>query len=187
MIVRNPGSLLDLGDEAFKFYDGPVQTLVGLLGASEVAAGFAAAKTGMAEARKQLASSGVDLSHGLVMTQTGAGGSSAVLVVSAAQAEGVKALLTGLKLPEADKMVCQPLAAAPGGVGCADSEAVLKAYKPGDAEKRRDAAAAGLPGVSLDELSLLAFSPDNGGVHVGAATRRAPGCCTSGCRRTAPT
>ena len=170
VIVRNPSNLLDLGDEAFKFYDGPVQTLVGLIGAPDVASGFAAAKAGLLEARKQLETAGIDLSRGLVMTQTASGGASAVLLVSAAKADGVKGLLTGLKLPDADKMVCQAIDAAPGYVGCADSEAVLKAYKPGDGKKRRDTAAAGLPGVNLDELSLLAFSPDNGGLHVGAAT-----------------
>ena len=169
-VVRSPGSLLDLGDEAFKFYDGPVQTLVGLLGAQEVASGFAAAKAGLANARTQLASSGIDLTQGLVVTQTAAGKGSAVFVVVADKPEGVKGLLTALKLPGAEKTVCQTVAAAPGHVACADSEAVLKAYKPGDGKKRHDTAAAALPGVNLDELAVLFYSPDNGGMHMGATT-----------------
>jgi len=125
-VVRNPATLLDLGDEAFKFYDGPVQAMVAMLGAQEVASGFAAAKAGLVNARTQLASSGIDLTRGLVVTQTGTGSASAVFLVSADKPEGVKGLLTALKLPCAEKTVCQSIAAAPGYVGCADTEAVLK-------------------------------------------------------------
>ncbi|MBL8972644.1 MAG: hypothetical protein JNK56_18790, partial [Myxococcales bacterium] len=169
-LVRSPASLLDLGDEAFKFYDGPVQSMVALLGQQELATGFAAAKAGLADARAQLASSGIDLTRGLVVTQTGKDSASAVFLVAADKAEGVKGLLTAMKVKDADKTVCKPIAAAPGYVGCADTEAALTAYKPGDGKKRRETATAALPGVNLDELSVLFFSPDNGGMHMGAAT-----------------
>ena len=168
-IVRQPTALLDLGDEAIKFYDGPVQTLVTLLGTPEIASGFAVAKTGLGEFRSKLAASGVDLGRGVVFTQTGAGSSTSVLLVSAAQADSVKGLMTALGLPGADKTVCKAIDAAPGFVGCADAEATLAAYKPGDAARRRQAAEAGLPGVKLDDLSVLGFSPDDGGVHVAMA------------------
>ena len=111
-LVRSPASLLDLGDEAFKFYDGPVQSMVALLGQQELATGFAAAKAGLADARAQLASSGIDLTRGLVVTQTGKDSASAVFLVAADKAEGVKGLLTAMKVKDADKTVCKPIAAA---------------------------------------------------------------------------
>ncbi len=168
-VLRQPTALLDLGDEAIKFYDGPVQALVGLLGMPEIAAGFGTAKTGLGELRGKLSTSGVDLSRGVVVTQAGPGSASTVIVVAAAQADQVKGLMTALNVPGADKTVCKAIDTAPGYIGCADSEAVLAAYKPGDGAARRVAAEARLPGVPLDELTVLGYSPDDGGVHVALA------------------
>ena len=169
VVLRQPGALLDLGDEAFKFYDAPVQELVALLGAQEVASGFAMAKTGLGELRSKLSGSGVDLGRGIVITQTGVGNASTVILVSAAQADQVKGLMTALKIPDADKTICKAIDAAPGYIGCADSEAVLAAYKPGDAARRRQAIEARLPGVTLEDLTMIGFAPDDGGVHVALA------------------
>ena len=165
-VLRQPTALLDLGDEAFKFYDGPVQQMVGMLGVPEVAAGFAIARTGLGEVRSKLTGSGVDLSRGIVITQTGGGNASTVILVSAGQADQVKGLMTALKIPDADKTVCKAIEAAPGYIGCADTEAVLSAYKPGDAAKLRKTIEARLPGVALDDLTLIGYSPDDGGVNV---------------------
>ena len=168
-VLRHPEGLLDLGDEAVKFYDGPVQTMVGLLGAQELATGFAAVKSGLAEARTKLTGSGVDISRGMVITQAGPTTASTVILVSAAQPDAVKNLMAALKVPGADKTVCKAIDAAPGYVGCADSEAVLTAYKPGDGAKRRQAAEAALPGVVLDDLQVLGFSAESGGSHIALA------------------
>jgi len=165
-VLRQPTALLDLGDEAFKFYDGPVQKLVGMLSAPELAAGFGIAKTGLAEVRGKLTGSGVDLSRGIVITQTGGGNASTVILVSAAQADQVKGLMTALKIPDADKTVCKAIEAAPGYVGCADTEAVLTAYKPGNGAALRKTIEGRLPGVVLDDLTLIAYSPDDGGVNI---------------------
>ena len=160
VVLRQPTALLDLGDEAFKFYDGPVQDLVALLGAQEVASGFAMAKTGLSELRSKLTGSGVDLSRGVVMTQTGADDASTIVLVSAAQADQVKNLLVALKIPNAEKTTCKAVDAAPGYIGCGNSEPALAAYKPGDAAKRRQAIEARLPGVALDDVTLAITDRD---------------------------
>lgn len=167
LIFRHPEGLLDLGDEAVKFYDGPVQALVGALGAQELGTGFSTVKTGLAEARAKLKDSGVDLTRGVVVTETGA--DSTVMIVAADKPEAVKNLMAAFGMPAADKTVCKALPNAPGYVGCADTDAVLATYKPGDAATRRKAAETALPGVVLDELQVLGFLTEGGGAHVALA------------------
>ena len=169
MIFRHPEGLLDLGDEIVKFYDGPVVALGAALGAAELATNFAKVKTGLVDVRSKLKDSGVDLSRGLVVTQTGPSSSSAVFLVAAAQPDSIKKLLTALNVPDQPNMVCKAIEAAPGYVGCADSDAVLAAYKPGDASKRRSAAEAALPGVMLNDLQVLGFVEEGGGAHIALA------------------
>jgi len=169
MIFRQPEGLLDLGDEVVKFYNEPVVALGVALGAQDLAANFAKVKTGLLDVRVKLKDSGVDLSRGLVVTQTGAGSDSAVFLVAAAQPDSVKKLLTALNVPEQPNLVCKAIDAAPGYVGCADSEAALAAYKPGDAGKRRAAAESALPGVALNDLQVLGFVNESGGSHIGLA------------------
>ncbi len=169
MIFRHPEGLLDLGDEIVKFYDGPVVALGAALGAAELATNFAKVKTGLVDVRSKLKDSGVDLSRGLVVTQTGPSSSSAVFLVAAAQPDSIKKLLTALNVPDQPNMVCKAIEAAPGYVGCADSDAVLAAYKPGDASKRRSAAEAALPGVTLNDLQVLGFVEEGGGAHIALA------------------
>ena len=169
MIFRQPDGLLDLGDEIVKFYDGPVVALGAALGAAELATNFAKVKTGLVDVRSKLKDSGVDLSRGLVVTQTGPSSSSAVFLVAAAQPDSIKKLLTALNVPEQPSMVCKSIEAAPGYVGCADSDAVLAAYKPGDASKRRSAAETALPGVTLNDLQVLGFVEEGGGAHIALA------------------
>jgi len=165
MILRHPQGLLDLGDEAVKFYDGPVQALVDMLGAQDLASGFRTIKAGLGDLRGKLGGSGVDLSRGLVATQTGP--DSTVLVVAASQPDAVRDLMSALHIDGADRLVCKAIEAAPGYVGCADSEAVVAAYRPGDGARRRAAAEAALPGVALDELQVLGFVAEDGGSHLG--------------------
>ncbi len=169
MIFRQPEGLLDLGDEIVKFYDGPVVALGAALGAQDLATNFAKVKTGLVDVRSKLKDSGVDLSRGLVVTQTGPSSSSAVFLVAAAQPDSIKKLLTALNVPEQPSMVCKSIEAAPGYVGCADSDAVLAAYKPGDASKRRSAAETALPGVTLNDLQVLGFVEEGGGAHIALA------------------
>lgn len=169
MIFRHPEGLLDLGDEAVKFYDGPIQSLATALGSQELGAGLSTVKTGLADARGKLKDSGVDLGRGLVVTETGPGSDSAVLIVAAEKPESVKGLMAAMKVPSTDTTVCKALPSAPGYVGCADSEAVLAAYKPGDAARLRTAAETALPGVVLNDLQVLGFLAESGGAHLALA------------------
>jgi outer membrane biosynthesis protein TonB len=171
VVLRSPDAFLDLGDQAVKFFDGPAQALVQYFNPTEKPRfdeGFAKLKTGLIEARAKLAGAGVDLARGAVITQTGASDDTTVMLVSAGKPEAVKELLVALKLPDAEKTVCKAID-VPGYVACADTEAVLGAYKPGDGAARKAAAAAALPGVALDEVHMLGFFPDDGGMHVALA------------------
>lgn len=169
-VVRHAGVILDYGDSAVRFFEAPAQALKPLMGAdaANLDANLAKFKTGLAEARAKLTGSGVDLSKGAVITQTGTGSSSTVIIVAAPKPEAVKDLLVAFKLPDAEKTVCKTLET--DYVGCADTEAVLTAFKEGDAGKRRAAAEAALPGVKLDDLNVLGFIPEDGGVHMALAT-----------------
>jgi len=169
-VVRHAGVILDYGDSAVKFFEAPAQALKPLMGAdvAKFDTNFAKFKAGLVEARAKLTGSGVDLSMGAVITRTGAGSDSTVIIVSAAKPEVVKDLLVAFKLPDAEKTVCKSLEAQ--YVGCADSEAALTAFKKGDPAKRRGTAEAGLPGIKLDDLNVLGFIPEDGGVHMGLST-----------------
>ncbi len=169
MVFRNPEGMLDLGDEVVKFYDAPVQALGAVLGAQDVATNFAKAKTGLVDARIKLKDSGVDLSRGVVVTQAGPSSSATVLVVAADKPESVKNLLTALGASDAAKMICKAVDAAPGYVSCADDEAVLAAYKPGNGAARRTAAEAALPGVVLNDLQVVGFVADGSNAHIALA------------------
>ncbi len=169
MILRHPEGLLDLGDEAVKFYDGPIQSLAAALGSQEMGAGLGTVKTGLVDARTKLKDSGVDLGRGVVVTQTGPSNDSTVLIVAAEKPESVKGLMATMKLPGTDTTVCKALPNAPGYVGCADTDAVLTAYKPGDAARLRTAAETALPGVVLNELQVLGFVAERGGAHIALA------------------
>jgi len=169
-IFRNPEGLLDLGDEAMKFYDGPVQALSTTIGAPAMSLGFATAKTGLVEARSKLKDAGIDLSRGVVMTQTVAGEDNTIVIAAAEKPEAVMSLLATMNASgAANTVVCKALPAAPGYVGCADNEAALTAYKPGAAAPRRAAAEAALPGVVLDDVQMLGFMAESGGGHIALA------------------
>jgi len=169
-ILRHPGVLLDYGDDAVKFLEAPMAVLKPLLGSdsADFDANFAKFKAGLVDARAKIATSGVDLARGAVITRTGAGDDSTVMVLAAAKPESVKELLTAMKVPDAEKLVCKGLEV--GYVACADTDAVLTAFKHGEAPKRRATAEAALPGVKLDDLNVLMYIPDDGGVHFGLAT-----------------
>jgi hypothetical protein len=74
-VVRHAGVILDYGDSAVKFFEAPAQALKPMMGpgAADFDANFAKFKAGLAEARAKLTGSGVDLSKGAVITQTGTG------------------------------------------------------------------------------------------------------------------
>ncbi len=169
VVIRQPMAFLDLSDAAIKAYDGPLQKLAGMLAAPDLVTNFTEAKAGVADTRAKLANSKVDLDKGVVITQTGDSTASTVLFFAASEPEAVKDLMVALHIPEASKITCQAVASAPGFVGCADDATYLTNFKPGDAAARRQAAATSLPGVNLDELRLLAYTPDQGGAHIGVA------------------
>ena len=166
VIFKTPDNLLAVAEIAAKTFETPLTSLALAAApaqAQEISQSFTLFKTGMADVRAALATAGTDLGRGVVITETEADKQEPIFTFAAASPEAGKGLLTALKLPDADKFLCQAAPGRAGYVACSESQVALTAYKPGDAKAARARTEAAMPGVGIDNVGMLGFFD---GLHV---------------------
>ncbi len=159
VVLKTPDTFLQLAETAISTFEAPALALAQANpegnNAAEISQGINVARTTIAAAKVAMAQAGINLSRGVVVSETSAG-EDPVIVFTATDAAAAKNFLTSVKLPDAESMTCQPVSARAGYVSCSKNQAALAAYKPGEAAAVRAKLDASLPGVVLDEAAAFA-------------------------------